>query len=79
LKTDGTGIVIDDLNATGVRFMMGHRKLDLLESKGGNGRLREWLRERGPSLYSVTLKTKAGCVELMDDGKTRRLLPVIDR
>jgi len=79
LKTDGTGIVRDDLNAIGVRFTMGHPKLDLLMSKGGNGRLSKWLRERGPSLYSVTLKTKGGRVELMDDGKTRRLLPVIGR
>lgn len=60
LGRDGRGIDVEDLGAGGVRFTVGGHDLDFVAPKRPMGKLHEWLQARGPSPFSVVLKTKSG-------------------
>lgn len=60
LRNDGEQIEREDLNASGVRFVVGPHRLDFVTPKGSLGPVQDWLRARGPSPFSLTLKTASG-------------------
>jgi catechol 2,3-dioxygenase-like lactoylglutathione lyase family enzyme len=53
--TAGEGIDDRELDATGVRFMIGSHELDIVSSRTPNGPLAEFLRNRGAGPYQAVL------------------------
>lgn len=70
LGTEGQKIERDDLDAEGVRFMIGPHRFDFVAPKGSSGPLSEWLRSRGPSPYAATLTTATGKAGLLDETRS---------
>ncbi|MGH8238229.1 MAG: VOC family protein [Steroidobacteraceae bacterium] len=62
LKQDGRPIERKDLEAAGIRFVIGPHTFDFVAPVGTSGAIPDWLRKRGPSPYSLTLKTAAGTI-----------------
>lgn len=62
LKQEGQAIERKDLEAAGIRFMIGPHTFDFVAPVGSGGAIRDWLRKRGPSPHSFTLKTAAGAI-----------------
>lgn len=60
LRHEGQDVEREELNATGVRFIVGVHAFDFVTPKGTDGPVHEWLRARGPSPLSVTLTTASG-------------------
>ena len=57
LGHDGTEIKRGDLQARGVRFQIGPHLFDFVEPVADPGPLTAWLKTRGPSPYSATLRS----------------------
>jgi len=56
LAAHGAEIQRDDLGAAGVRFVVGPHELQFVAPLSNDGALAQWLRNRGPSPYEVTLR-----------------------
>ena len=68
LHRPGRDIERADLDASGVGFAVGPHTLEFVTPRGAGGPLREWLRTRGASPYSATLR--AGRSTALDPTKT---------
>jgi len=62
LKQQGHPIERTELDAAGIRFMIGPHTFDFVAPVGSSGAISDWLRRRGPSPHSLTLKTAAGSI-----------------
>lgn len=72
LGQPGRDIERTQLDASGVRFMVGPHGLDFVAPKGaGAVSLGEWLRVRGPSPYAATLRTSGQNVGPLDEATTQ--------
>ena len=60
LGVAGRPIERDDLDGHGVRFPIGHHRLELFAPRGPAGCLRAWLADRGPGPWAASLRTDAG-------------------
>jgi len=72
LRRPATPIVRDDLDAAGLRFVVGRHVIDYLTPRQTVGPLSEWLRVEGPSPYAVTLTVDAENAKPLDAAKLRR-------
>jgi len=70
LGQPGEAVERADLDAGGVRFLVGPHALELLAPRGTRGLLRDWLAANGPSPYSATFLTAHGPAGLLDPAKT---------
>ena len=68
LRQPGQEVQRADLDAAGARFTVGPHTLEFVTPRGAAGPLREWLKVRGASPYSATLK--AGKALPLDPTKT---------
>lgn len=57
LGRDGAEIARDDLKAKGARFQIGPHLFDFVEPVNDTSPLTDWLKARGPSPYSATLRS----------------------
>ena len=60
LGYDGVSIKRHDLQAEGVRFQIGPHVFDFVKPVTEQGPLADWMKVRGPSPYSATLRTTSG-------------------
>jgi len=60
LGYDGEPLERGDIPANGILFKIGPHCLDFLEPQTKESPLGEWLKRRGPSPYSATLRTTSG-------------------
>lgn len=67
-----TPIVRDDLDAAGVRLVVGRHAIDYVTPRGSGGPLSEWLRVEGPSPFAVTLAVEGQRTQPLDAAKLRR-------
>jgi hypothetical protein len=69
LSQPGTEIQRSDLDASGVRFMAGPHALDFVAPKGTASPIDAWLKSRGPSPYTIALKSSGGKTGPLDETK----------
>ncbi len=67
LRAPGQEVQREELDAAGVRFVIGPHTFDFVAPKRSEGVLGEWLRVRGASPYAATLKTASGAVGPLDE------------
>ena len=60
LGYDGVSIKRHDLQAEGVRFQIGPHVFDFVKPVTEKGPLADWMKVRGPSPFSATLRTTSG-------------------
>jgi hypothetical protein len=66
----GTTVVNEDLEARGLRLVVGRHTLEFLAPGDPGSPLSEWLERRGPSPYAATLTTKLGRRGWLDESLT---------
>jgi catechol 2,3-dioxygenase-like lactoylglutathione lyase family enzyme len=62
-----------DLDASGVLFAIGPHEIELMAPRGDDGPLAAWLKLRGPSLYSATLRGGARSLNDSEPMRAARL------
>jgi catechol 2,3-dioxygenase-like lactoylglutathione lyase family enzyme len=72
LHRTGEAITRDDLQGRGLRFRIGPHGLDSLQPSQSQGPLHEWLAARGPSLFSITLRSDDAARAPLDPARTHR-------
>ena len=70
LGRSGQDIRRPDIDGAGVRFAIGPHTFDFVEPAQGRGPLVDWLAQRGPSPYAVTLKRGAGTPRALEPTRT---------
>jgi len=66
LGYDGVSIKRHDLQAEGIRFQIGPHVFDFVKPVTEQGPLADWMKVRGPSPFSATLRTSSGKLGPMD-------------
>lgn len=70
LGQSGEDIRRPDIGGAGVRFTIGPHHFDFVAPVQERGPLADWLAQRGPSPYAVTLKAGAGTPRTLDPSRT---------
>ena len=60
LDYDGEPVKREELKAAGVRFRIGPHIFEFIKPAAEKGPLRDWMKLRGPSPFSATLRTTSG-------------------
>lgn len=70
LGYDGAAVRREELNAAGMRFTVGPHTFEFVKPVAEKGPLTDWMKLRGPSPFSVTLRTSSGRVGPLDPALT---------
>jgi catechol 2,3-dioxygenase-like lactoylglutathione lyase family enzyme len=60
----------EDVNGTGVRFMIGPHRFDFVAPRGPGSPLADWLGAHGPSPYAAALRAPGGPARMFDPERT---------
>jgi hypothetical protein len=77
LRQPGAEVQRGDIDATGVRFIVGPHTLDFVEPRGAASPINAWLKARGPSPYAMDLKTSGGKTGPLDEAKTGTRITIV--